>query len=463
MLVITLLACSPGSPPSALPVGYRHTTAPAELPPEDPSPPNLVLVILDDVGVERLAAWEQPHDTVPDTPVLDALAQDGMVFTSAYAMPTCSPTRAALLTGRYGRRYGLGKPLAGEPWQLPASEITLPETLASAGYSSAVAGKWHLASSTSESVGHHPLELGFLAHRGSLGNIPYTSWRRYDDGIAATTSTYPTQQTTDDAIALAESLPEPYFLWVAYNAAHAPLHVPPPHLNPAGVTDTSDPTEKLHGMIAAFDKELGRFLATLDLTRTTVLFIGDNGTHHRHVPASWSPTGGKGSVFESGVRVPLLAYGAGVTSGRSDVLVHAVDLFPTLAELAGVPSARPTTAGRWELAATGPAPWLEETGQLLDGTSFAAVLTDPRATTDRAAIYTERFLPLGEGPYTLDIQSVRTERWKLIRVDGEDSLHDLEGRHDDGPDLLDADDPAVPIAYSKLLDLLDAHTAELER
>jgi arylsulfatase A-like enzyme len=418
--------------------------------------PNLLLVLLDDVGIERLAPWDRPHDGQPDTPFLDALALDGLVFDNAYAMPLCSPTRYSLLTGRYGRRVGLGKPLVGEAWEVPLSERSLPDALAEQGYSSALAGKWHLSTPSSPTGADHPAAMGFLHHQGSLGNIPYTQWWRVIDGVGAETTVYPTRDTTDAALDHMARLPEPWFVWTAYNTAHAPLHVPPAPLNPTGLDETASPTELLHGMVTAFDLELERLLASVDLTRTTVVFLSDNGTHTSHLSSPhWTPAGGKGSVWESGVRVPLLVVGAGVVPGRSAQLVHAADVFATLLDLAGGPAAE-STVGTWSQPAAAPGP------TAIDGTSLVPVLVDPGASTPRELVYTERFGPLGAGPHPNDVQALRDDRYKLIRVNGTDALHDLAGRHDDGEDLLTGELTAEEqAAYDRLVELLERHTARL--
>lgn len=419
--------------------------------------PNLLLVILDDVGIERLAPWARPHESWPDTPFIDDLTTRSLVFDNAYAMPTCTPTRYNLLTGRIGRRAGLGKPLAGEPWEVDEAEDSLAERLAERDYTSAVAGKWHLATPQSTNGLHHPAAMGFVHHQGSIGNIPFFNWWRIIDGVGANATTYPTTDTTDAALDQMATLPEPWFVWTAYNAAHVPLHVPPAGLNPGGITNSATNTEKLHAMIVSFDIEFERLMDSVDLTTTTVVFLGDNGTHRSHIPDSWEPIGGKGSVFESGVRVPMFMVGAGVTAGHTEALIHAVDVFPTLLDLAGVPSLPPTTVGTWNSTAP-PTP----ADNVIDGISFADLLLDDTAPTDREYVYTERFLPLGDGPYTTDIQAVRDERYKLIRSNGTTTFHDLLGRHDDGPDLLL--EPLAPLpqaAHDRLLSVMDRHNERL--
>lgn len=435
--------------------------------------PNLLVLIADDVGVDVLAPWgiEGPH---PDTPVIDGLAASGVRFDRAYANPTCTPTRFAALTGRYARRRGVGRPIfRDEDYETSPDERSLGHVLRQAGYSTFALGKWHLSSDGSASSYDHPELYGF-EHHGFLQRLDYWDGLRNDAGTVSVDPVYQTTSLVDDALHYANTTPGPWLIWAGFLAAHRPLHVPPDSLNPRGLDERSSDLEVYHGMVEAMDLELGRLLDGLDprvRERTIIVFLGDNGTITELLPSGWSPTLGKGSVYEAGTRVPMLVTGPGVAEGAStDSPVHAVDLFPTLLDLAGVDSTvhRLTTATAWDRAVeTGEPVWMDEAvdqdAVIGDGVSFAGLLARPGDMGKRRYVYTERFWPKGPPPYHHDRRGLRDERFKLIVEDGKPELYDLYGRQDDGPDLLERgtleDDAAV--AFERLTAVLDAHERHL--
>lgn len=361
--------------------------------------PDVLLVILDDIGVDQLASYDVPHGERADTPVLDSLAATSTRFTNAYAMPVCSSTRYAALTGRYGRWVGLGKALQREDvFEVAADEVTLAKELGDLGYRTAALGKWHLALNT-PGASTNPAQAGFELHDGTLNNTPYFDWQRVVNGRTSSEPGYTTTVFTDAAIEARTD--EPWFHWVAYNAAHAVTPAPPAPLNPRGVTDEDPEVERYRATIEALDVELGRLLEDLD-DDAIVLVMGDNGTHVDWLGGDWAPQAGKGSVWEGGVRVPLWVRAPDADVGTHDGLVHAVDLLPTVVDLLG--EAPPAD---------------------LDGLSFADALFGGQAT--REYVYTERFLP------GTDHRAVRGARYKLVDRDGTVSFHDLQGRADDGP------------------------------
>ncbi len=164
--------------------------------------------------------------------------------------------------------------------------------------------------------------------------------------------------------------------------------------------DSGDPAVAAGHAVEALDTELGRLLTHVNFDRTTVLFLGDNGTDQSASEAPFLPEHAKGTMYEGGLNVPLIVAGSGVAPGENTALVHAVDFFATVAELAGVP------------------------GTTQDSISMVPYLAgDP--TPRREYVYSERFKPNGPGPYTVYDQAVRGLRYKLIRrVDGEE-LYDL--------------------------------------
>lgn len=364
----------------------------------DGDAPDILLVILDDIGVDQLASYDVPHAERPETPVLDGLGETSVRFTNAYAMPVCSTTRYAALTGRYGRRVGLGKALQRDDvFEVARDEITLAEEVGRLGYETAAIGKWHLASNTPNAA-VNPAVAGFALHDGTLNNTPYFGWSRVVNGERRDEAGYTTRVFTDAALDARSDTP--WFHWVAYNAAHAVTPAPPDDLNPRGVRDDDPEVERYRATVEALDSELGRLLADTD--DAIVVVLGDNGTHVDWLSGDWSPHAGKGSVWEGGVRVPLWVRVPGGDVGTHEGLVHAVDLLPTLVELVG-----------------------QEARGEIDGLSFAGALFG--GDVERDHVYVERFL---EGT---DHTAVRDARYKRVERDGVVSYHDLQGRSDDGP------------------------------
>jgi arylsulfatase A-like enzyme len=390
-------------------------------------PPNVLVIVADDLGTDNVRGYgEDPQ--APATPQLDALAAQGVRFRNAYGYPVCSPTRAALLTGRYALRTGMG---AIVPWQgryeLPLEEVTLAELLdrGSVDYATTAIGKWHLSGPRTPNAYRHPNLQGFDHYAGPIHNLyfeeeatsgtsDYSSYDRVVDGVLSRSETYATRQQTDDALAAVRTLPEPWFVYVAYNAVHSPFHLPPGADVPAGASTP----QKYDAMVRDLDAEVGRLLAGLSdkRARTIVVFVGDNGTPHEAVTPPFDPEHAKGSIYEGGTNVPLIVSGPGV--GRpgvtTDALVHVVDVLPTVARLAGIDPA--------------------EAGRPLDGVDFVDVLKEPTSSGRRRFVYTERMSPAGPPPWRGHWKAVRDERYKLVvGPDGAGTFYDLQGRFDDGP------------------------------
>ncbi len=377
--------------------------------------PNVVLVIADDVGVDLVGAYGAA--SVPAcTPNVDRLASTGVLFRNAWSNPVCSPTRAQVLTGRHGFRTGIGRTVGNvvNGTGLAEAERTLPEALP--GYASALVGKWHLGDPAQGTL--HPNASGFGSFAGSLSNLQaggggsYSSWVKTVDGVQVQATTYATEDTIDDALAAVAALPEPWLLVVSFNACHTPVHDPPPHLCPApapcGTTACDNPSpdrptpERVRAMMEVLDGQLGRLLGALDMD-TLVVFLGDNGTDGDAVEPPYDPARAKGTLYQAGIRVPLIVSGAGVAAGECEALVTATDVFATVVELAGG------------------SPVAE------DSVSLVPYLTDPRRPSLRAHAYAEWFTPNNPvGPPNQHRRAVRDRRYKLIRRTGQpDELYDL--------------------------------------
>lgn len=380
---------------------------------------NVLLVIADDVGQDMLGAYGW-HPDSPPTPTLDALAARGVLFENAYANPWCSPTRATILTGRYGFRTGLGVPLSDEREPgLRADEMTLPELLRAQGGASALIGKWHLGAE--EDGVCDPRRHGFDHFRGTSGNLlprtTYESYFKIEDGEQRVSTRYATSEQVDDALELIAGAREPWFVELCFNAAHQPFHAPPRELHTAELSGDPEasPREHYFAAVEALDRELGRLLASLDrrvLERTTVIFVGDNGSPNEVVTPPVVRKLAKGTLFEAGVRVPLVIAGRGVAArGRCSALVNTVDLFPTIAELLGL-----------ELESLA-------RERVLDGVSLCEQLRALDAPARRRWAYSEVFWPNGPGPYASVERVIRDERWKLmVSSNGAERFFDLHER-----------------------------------
>jgi arylsulfatase A-like enzyme len=362
--------------------------------------PNILVLLLDDIGVDKVGAYGEHRGAGP-TPFLDLIADHSVLFRHAWATPVCSPARATLLTGRHPFRHGVGNSMDPDDPPLADSEWTLAEALSEEGYRTAAIGKWHLAADDQPDPWRHAITWGgFERHLGSFKNIgDYSNWIRNDadsrGAVQEVTSTYATSQVVDDALEVIEEFGgDPWFVWVAFQAVHKPLHVPPAHLhsqkNPAGSV------QKYRAMAEAMDTEIGRLLTSLrpgTLADTYVFVIGDNGTYAAAITPPFGVSGGsKGSVKEEGINVPWLVYGPDVEAGERSALVSIVDLFPTVMDLVG---ARQSDVEQ-------------------DGQSLARLLRTNSQEPLREAVYTERFQPNGVGgEKSLRLRTARDHRYKL--------------------------------------------------
>lgn len=411
-----------------------------------PSRDNVLLVIADDFGVDQSPCHAVGRSFAP-MPTLRALCARGVVFNQAWAAPTCSPTRAAIVTGRHGFRTGVGAQIVGNnSAALPLTERTLPAVIQAAAPGSRTAacvGKWHL-SNTMNGGADHPATAGFGHFAGLLnGQLPdYNSWPRTVDGVTATSTRYATSAQVDDALAWLSAQRGPWLLWLAFNAPHAPFHLPPAALHSydhlAGVALPQRPVEHYRAMIEAMDTELGRLLDAIPAearARTWVVFVGDNGTPRMVVGDPVPATHAKDTLYQGGVHVPLVIAGPGVVApGRAvDALVHVVDLFPTILGWAGVDVAAARPDGR------------------IDGVSLAPYLLRADAAPQRRWVYTELFDV--SAPSAQDGRAIRDEAFKLLRFeDGRAELYDLRADPQESRNLLTAPLSAEAMDHQTSLD-----------
>jgi len=414
--------------------------------------PNVVVVSIDDLG------WDEPGcygNDFNETPEIDRLAAEGTRFTQAYAAaPLCSPTRAALVTGRYPGRTGITDFLRPES---AASDAFLDpripsvaRVLARRGYTSGLIGKWHLTETYSGDYRRrpgNPYAHGFDDVRVSeqlyIGDGDYVHPYFFMPALPARE---PGEHLTDRLAAEVEDFvathrDEPFFLHVSNYAVHTALVARPDLLarfeaKPGAGTPGRRP--ELAAMLAGVDEQVGRIRRALEdhgLDRDTLLLVtSDNGGQNR--PANAPLRGGKGELLEGGIRVPLVAWGPGlVRSGaESDHVTTTVDVLPTAAELAGAPVPRG-----------------------VDGTSLVPTLTGRgRQRTREATYWTYPHLIGGVRPHA----AVRVGDDKLLLrlLDHRVELYDVAVDPAESRDLA-AERPQVA---ARLRAMLTAHLAELD-
>ena len=306
--------------------------------------PNILLIIADDVGLDPVPNY-LPGPQKAHMPNLEALMANGLTFDNVWANPLCSPTRATMLTGRYGVHTGVLN--ANTESLLPSTEITLHRYLTNinSGYASSVIGKWHLGGPAG-----YPNFMGVPYYAGlTAGAVAdYYEWTLTQNGTQTPRTDYITTAITDLGIDWIDQQTEPWFCWLAYTAPHVPFHLPPQNLHTQGALPTdqasidTDPLPYYLAMLESVDFEIGRLLATIpedELANTVIIFIGDNGTDRNVIQQPYGINQSKGTLFQGGVNVPMVISGAGVarTNEREGALVNSSDLFATIVELTGNP------------------------------------------------------------------------------------------------------------------------------
>ncbi len=312
--------------------------------------PNILVIVADDLGYADLGF--QGCKDIP-TPHLDGLAKSGVRCTNGYVThPFCSPTRAALLTGRYQQRFGHENNPAWLPEDrvagLPHSETPLPSVLRTKGYATGCVGKWHLGAHPS----FHPNRRGFEHYYGALGG-----GHVYQDGLKGSNEyTIPMDRngvgeplegyiTTvfghEASEYIKRSQPKPWLLYLAFNAPHTPLQSTPELQQRVSHIENKERRD-LAAMIVGMDDAVGEVLSTLDSTgqrdNTLVFFFSDNGGPISVTKANNSPLrNGKGSVYEGGIRVPfVVSWPRKLPKGTTfDKPVVSLDVFATSVALAG--------------------------------------------------------------------------------------------------------------------------------
>lgn len=307
--------------------------------------PNIVYILADDLGRADCGFM---GGTEIKTPHIDALATRGCRLDAFYVQPVCSPTRAAIMTGRYPMRHGLQVGVV-RPWAqfgLPLDEQTLPQQLKTAGYATAIIGKWHLGHFEPEYLptrrgfdhqyGHYNGALDYFTHIRDGG----FDWHR--DDRACHDEGYSTHLITREAVRFVQekSGKSPFFIYVAFNAVHAPHQVPEKYS--AKYPNLKGERKTYAGMLDALDEGVGEIVAAVEKARvrdnTLFFFSSDNGGPR---PGVLTDNGkfraGKATLYEGGVRVAAFVTWDGKIEPKSVVNepLHAVDVYPTLIKLSG--------------------------------------------------------------------------------------------------------------------------------
>lgn len=368
--------------------------------------PNILFIVADDLGWKDVGY----HGSDIRTPNLDRLARGGTLLDQFYVLPMCTPTRAALLTGRHPFRYGLqtGVIPTGQTYGLSTSERTLPQALKDTGYSTAIVGKWHLGHGDKK---YWPQQRGFDHQYGPLiGEIDYFSHEAsgvvdwYRNGEVVKEEGYSTSLLGDEAVRLikAHNTAKPLFLYLAFNAAHTPYQAPDEYLKK--YSSIEDPSRRAYaGAITAMDDQIGHVVAALKdkhmLDNTLIVFMSDNGgtrdpmfsgaiadVSKTRIPCDNGPfREGKGTNYEGGTRVVAFANWPGhIPPGSTmDGMMHVVDWYPTLLSLAGANTDQPNP---------------------LDGLDFRAALFDGKSSPRTEIIYNIE-------PFRA---AIRQGDWKLV-------------------------------------------------
>lgn len=421
------------------------------------TPPNVIVILVDDMGQTDLSCYGSKFY---ETPHVDQLAKDGVRFANGYSACTvCSPTRAALLTGKYPARLHLTDWIAGHvrpkaklqipDWRkfLPFEEITLAEQFKAAGYATASIGKWHLTPALKEGdEAYYPEKHGFDLNVGGYarGQPPsYHAPYKIPTLTEGPKGEFLTDREAAEAVKFIEANKEkPFFLYLPHYAVHTPLGGKPDVIakyqaKAAKLPDLKQKNATYAALVESVDDSLGTIRAALKRLKldenTIIVFTSDNGglIMRNDMATDNSPFRvGKGSAYEGGVRVPLIIHAPGVTkAGTVDQTpAMTIDLYPTVLELAGV---KPLQS-------------------LVDGISLAPLLKSG-AKPDRAEIFWHypHYHPGGATPYS----AVRSGDFRLVHFyeDGRDELYDLANDVGETKDLASAQ-PALAKTLRTRLD-----------
>ena len=385
-------------------------------PPVEFTRPNVILVILDDIGA---------HDIeVVDTPTIDMIANGGLNFRRGYAMPICAATRRTMMFGDYWERSG---PICSTSISMDTPQsnwISIPNTFERQKYNTALFGKWHLGNNRygmpwqmTPRLGPYEFDDTFAVVPGNVASIcagfegDYYSWLSVENDISFVETRYQTIALRDDFIKWWQSTDGPKFAYVSFQAAHAPFDEPPAELlpylpDPIGKSPNRIQFEKL---IISLDFILSQMLSVVDMDNTYIIVVGDNGTPPNAIGPGQINTKVKTSPYEGGINVPFIIYGPGITPGISNSIVSIVDILPTISNILNIPY------------------------DTIDGVSLMPVLSDPNVEVH------DHIFASNDGD-----RAVVQSQYKLIRLQNIEKFFDLSADPQEnnpiGPALID---PAI--------------------
>ncbi len=381
--------------------------------------PNVVFILIDDLGWADLGCYGNEYN---ETPHLDRLAREGLRFTQAYAAaPLCSPTRAAILTGKYPARLGITDWIPGDyrphmPMECPVtkqylehSEVTMAEALKEAGYATAYVGKWHLG----ETSDYYPVTQGFDYSVGA-GHRPANRFPPYelDNLPEGPKDEYITDRLGEESAKLIAQLAPaeaPYFLFLGHYAVHAPIVPRPDKVAKYRAKGRDQRSADYAAMLESVDDSVGAIMDAVESSgeadNTIFIFTSDNGGYYQ-ATENWPLRGYKSNLYEGGLRVPLIIrWPAKIDAGSSsDVPFNSPDFYPTLLSCIGLP---------------------QQPAQHVDGQNLEPVLT-AQAVVDHGPMLWH--FPHYQTPARGEPGSVlRQGNWKLLYFyDGDRSeLYDL--------------------------------------
>ena len=428
MLVFCLVACSDSSDT----INEEDEMEEMEEGENTSDSPNILLIIADDMGLDATPGYNI-GSIKPNMPNLQSLMASGVKFNNLWSNPTCTPTRAGIITGKYGLRTNV---LAVDD-PLSTSETSLQKFIdinTNDEYANAVIGKWHLSRDV-----NHPNDMGVDHFAGFIGGgVPsYTNWTLNINGSTSASTDYSTSKFTDLAIDWVDAQTKPWFLWLAYNAPHTPFHLPPNDLHDQGALASdsasidSNPIPYYMAALEALDKEMGRLINSLsdeEKANTVIIFIGDNGTPGQ-VAQGYNSRRVKGSIYQGGVNVPMIISGKNVSRSNDseDALINTTDLFATIADIAGT-----------------------ETTEINDSKSFKGLLNNSN-DSKRDYTYTEN-----------DDHTIRNATHKYIYFDdGSEALYNLSSNPLENPNLLNSNQLPLSTENSAIKDELTSKLAEI--
>ncbi len=370
--------------------------------------PNIVFIMTDDQGLGDMGWTGHPHIK---TPALDALKKQSLWFSDFQVSPTCAPTRCAIMTGRHEFYSGVTHTIY-ERERMSLKAFTLPQALKSVNYATGIFGKWHLGDEEPYQPGKRGFDETFIhggggigqTYPGSCGDVPNNDYANpviRHNGTFERTKGFCTDVFFDRALSWIDTRRKtgtPFFCMLTPNAPHGPYHAPDKWKKRHVEAGLDDDAAGFCGMVENIDWNVGRLLEKLDewglAENTLVIFLGDNGTCQRRL-FDGGMRGAKGSPFQGGTRVGLLARWKGTLPEGVDcpALAAHIDLFPTFCALAGVrPPAEKKLDGRslLPLIQSPQAPW--EDRMLFTHVGRWKPGTDPDASKySQCAVRTSRF------------------------------------------------------------------------